>query len=117
MHPSPGSDKLPSRRSNLMSKTDEFEEQLLRDGYLDVKHRLLECGEDTQPHNHDFDTRLLVLEGEMTVVCGGTERCYRAGEILEIPAGAEHCERYGAGRLRFVAGLRRKVLSPEQRPR
>lgn len=100
-----------------MSNTDEFEGQLLRDGYLDIKHRLVERGEDTQPHNHDFDTRLLILEGEMTVVCGGTERCYRAGEILEISASAEHCERYGTDRLRFVAGLRRKVISPEPPPR
>ena len=100
-----------------MIDTDEFEEQLLRDGYLDIKHRLVERGEDTQPHNHDFDTRLLVLEGEMTVVCGGAKRCYRAGEILEISSGAEHFERYGADRLRFVAGLRRKMISPEPRPR
>ena len=96
-----------------MSNTNEFEAQLRRDGYLDIKHRLVERGEDTQPHHHDFDTRLLVLEGEMSVVCGGTQRCYRAGEILEIPAGAEHCEQYTADRLRFVAGLRRKVFSPE----
>ena len=90
-----------------MKTTDEFEEQLRRDGYLDIKRRLVERGEDTQPHTHAFDTRLLVLEGEMTVVCGGAQRTYRAGEILEIPAGAEHCERYAADRLRFVAGLRR----------
>ena len=100
-----------------MINTDKFEEQLLRDGYLDIKHRLVERGEDTQPHNHDFDTRLLVLEGEMTVACGGTKQTYRAGEILEISAGAEHCERYGADRLRFVAGLRRKAISPEPPPR
>ena len=90
---------------------------MLRDGYLDIKHKLFERGEDTQPHNHDFDTRLLVLQGKMTEVCGGTQRTYRAGEILEISADAEHCERYGPDRLRFVAGLRRKVISPEPPPR
>ena len=96
-----------------MNNVVEFEAQLRRDGYLDIKQRLLERGEDTQPHTHDFDTCLLVLEGEMTVVCGGSQRTYRAGEILEISAGTEHCERYGTGRLRFVAGLRRKVDCPE----
>ena len=96
-----------------MQNTAEFEQQLRRDGYLDIKHRLLDCGENTQPHTHDFDTRLLVLEGEMTVVCAGTHRTYRAGEILEISAGAEHCERYAANRLSFVAGLRRRVVSTE----
>ncbi len=100
-----------------MSNTDEFEEQLRHDGYLDIKHRLVERGEDTQPHRHDFDTRLLVLEGEMTVVCGGAQRTYRAGETLEISAGAEHCERYGRDPLCFVAGLRRKVISLTLPPR
>ena len=99
-----------------MNNTDEFEAQLRSDGYLDIKHRVVECGEDTQPHHHDFDTRLLVLEGEMSVVCGGTTRTYRAGEILEISAGAEHCEQYAADRLRFVAGLRRNAISPEPLP-
>ena len=96
-----------------MNKTDEFEAKLRRDGCLDIKHRMIERGEDTHPHQQEFDTRLLVREGEMTVVCGGTQRTYRAGEVLEISAGAEHCERYAADRLSFVAGLRRKVVSTE----
>ena len=49
----------------------------------------------------------------MTVVCAGTQRTYRAGEILEISADAEHCERYAADRLSFVAGLRRKAIGTE----
>ena len=32
-----------------MTNTDEFEEQLRHDGYLDIKHRLVERGEDTPP--------------------------------------------------------------------
>ena len=53
----------------------------------------------------------------MTMVCGGAQRTYRAGETLEISAGAEHCERYGPDRLRFVADLRRKVISLALPPR
>lgn len=87
---------------------DEFEEQLRRDGYLEIRHRFFERGVDTQPHAHDFDTRLLVQEGEMTIVCGGSRRAYRAGEMLEIPAGVEHCECYADAPVRFMAGLRRR---------
>lgn len=94
--------------------TDEFEQELRRDGYLDIKHRLVERGEDTQPHSHDFDTRLLVLEGQMTVACGDSRRTYQAGEILEILAGVAHCESYAPARLRFVAGLRRPVPNPRR---
>lgn len=85
---------------------EEFEAQLQRDGYLEVKHRSIEQGQDTRPHCHDFDTRLLVQEGELTIVCGDDVHTYRAGEMLEIPAGVEHCERYAPRRVRFVAGLR-----------
>ena len=95
-----------------MTPSDQFEQQLLHDGYLDIKHRQCERGEDTQPHTHAFDTRLLILEGEMTVVCGGDQRTYKAGDILEIPAGTAHCERYAAARLQFVAGLRHTLVSP-----
>ena len=96
-----------------MNNTAEFEEQLKRDGYLDIKHRQIERGENTKTHKHDFDTRLLVMSGELTVVCGDNQRTYRAGEILEIAAEAEHFELYGQDRLSFVAGLRRKLTNSE----
>ena len=92
--------------------TSEFEAQLHRDGYLEIKHRLIDRGLDTRPHSHPFDTRLLVLEGETTIVCGGAQRTYRAGDIVEIDAGVEHCERYGAARVGLVAGLRHKPAGP-----
>lgn len=95
---------------------DQFEDQLRRDGYLEIKHRCLERGEDTLPHSHDFDTRLLVQQGELTLVCGDARRAYRAGEILEIPAGALHSECYAPGPVQFVAGLRRPVILQRQSP-
>ena len=91
---------------------DAFENQLRHDGYLEIKHRFVERGEDTHPHHPDFDTRLLVLEGELTLVCGDARRAYRAGEILEIPAGVEHRECYAPEPFRFVAGLRGRSAGP-----
>ena len=92
--------------------TEEFEDQLRRDGYLEIKHRCIERAADTPAHRHDFDTRLLVQAGELTLVCGDARRAYRAGEILEIPAGVEHCECYAPEPIRFVAGLRRRPAGP-----
>ncbi len=94
-----------------MSK-DEFEQQLRRDGYLDIKHRHIERGVDSQPHCHDFDTRLLVEEGELTIVSADAQRTYRAGDILELTAGVEHRECYTPEPLRYVAGLRRYSAAP-----
>ena len=36
--------------------TEEFEDQLRRDGYLEIKHRCIERAADTPAHRHDFDT-------------------------------------------------------------
>ena len=91
---------------------DEFENLLRRDGYLDVKHRYLEGSADSQPHCHDFDTRLLVEEGELTIVIKDARRTYRAGDILELTAGVEHHECYTPEPLRYVAGLRRYPAAP-----
>jgi quercetin dioxygenase-like cupin family protein len=86
--------------------TQAFEAQLRRDGYLEVRHRSMERGVDTTPHSHPFDTRLLLLEGELTVVRDGRADICRAGEVIEIARGAEHFERYGPTRVVLVAGLR-----------
>lgn len=94
-----------------MITADEFEDQLRRDGYLEIKHRFLERGVDTQPHCHDFDTRLMVQEGELTLLCGDSRRAYRPGDILEIAAGVEHCERYAGGPVRLIAGLRHRTAA------
>ena len=88
--------------------TREFEAKMLRDGYLDIKTKTIETGVDLSIHNHAFDTRLLVLEGEATITCAGVERTYRAGEVMEIERGVEHTERYGQTRFRFVVALRHK---------
>lgn len=87
---------------------EQFLIELASDGYAEVRHRNFDRGEDSQPHSHDFDTRLLVQQGELTIVWGEISRTYKAGEILEIPAGQLHCERYAPAPVRFIAGLRHR---------
>ena len=86
--------------------TREFEAQLRRDGYLDIKTKSLDPAIGTGPHSHPFDTRLLVLEGEATITCGVQQRLYRPGDVMEIERGVEQFEQYGSARFGFVAGLR-----------
>ncbi len=90
----------------MPTETDHFESGLLRDGYLDVRRRSLESGVDTTPHTHDFDTRLMVLQGEMSVVYDDSTMVARAGDVIEIVRDTSHCERYRPGPIVFVAGLR-----------
>ena len=86
--------------------TCEFEAELLRDGFLDVKTKTVETDVDLGPHCHAFDTRLLVLEGEATIVCDGVPRVYREGEVMVIDRAVAHEERFGQTRFRFMVGLR-----------
>ena len=104
----------------MATDTREFEAQLRRDGYLDIKHRVFDRGVDTTPHSHPFDTRLLILEGETTIVYGDVAHTYRAGDVFELTAGVEHCEQHPDTRFGFVAGLRhepagRSSAATEQR--
>jgi hypothetical protein len=46
-------------------------------------------------HAHEFDARLLILEGAMTIAAEGQERTYRTGDIFTMAAGCQHAEQAG----------------------
>jgi mannose-6-phosphate isomerase-like protein (cupin superfamily) len=71
-----------------------------------VRRRSLESGVDTTPHTHAFDTRLIVLQGEMPAVIDHETRVTRSGDIIDIALDASYCERYRPGPIAFVVGLR-----------
>lgn len=83
-----------------------FENELQEASYGEVVDRRMEPGLVNPVHAHEFDARLLVLEGEMTIASEGSERTYRAGEIFEMPAGRRHSETAGPGGVRYLAGRR-----------
>ena len=62
-------------------------------------------------HAHEFDARLLILEGEMTILCGGEERTYGAGDTFAMTAGRRHTERSGPQGVRYLAGRRYQQAS------
>ncbi len=86
----------------------EFETKLREDGY-DVARRDLDPGHVAPEHDHPWDTRGMVLEGEFTVVQGGESRSYAPGEVFDVPAGVAHRERHGAGGGRILFGRRKKA--------
>lgn len=90
--------------------TRDFEAGLQRDGYLETKIKSVEPGYLSKPHSHPFDTRLLVLDGEATIVYGDGERTCKAGDVLEINAGVEHFERHGESPFRAFVGLRHHAV-------
>lgn len=83
-----------------------FEAELRDEGYGEVVDRRMQPREVNRTHAHEFDARLLVLEGAMTIAAEGGERTYRAGEIFAMPAGRPHSETAGPEGARYLAGRR-----------
>jgi quercetin dioxygenase-like cupin family protein len=84
----------------------EFESALARGGYAPGLERQMAPNTVKPEHAHEFDARLLMLDGEMTITCDGSARTYRAGDTFEMAAGRRHAESCGAAGARYLAGLR-----------
>jgi quercetin dioxygenase-like cupin family protein len=90
-----------------MNRT-QFETDLRAQGYQEVVDRQMVANHINPEHSHEFDARLLVLEGEMTVTREGDEQTYRTGDTFAVTAGCRHAERSGAEGVRYLAGRRHR---------
>jgi quercetin dioxygenase-like cupin family protein len=82
-----------------------FEAALQRDGY-EIVARTMEPNATNAEHTHDFDARVLVVAGEMTLARDGARHAYRPGETFEITHGHRHAEIAGPDGATYVAGRR-----------
>ena len=83
----------------------EFEADLRREGY-ELREGNIEPNVHRKAHAHEFDVRLLVLEGSVTLVFGTDRRIYGPGDSCNVPAGTMHEEHTAAEGVRFLAGRR-----------
>jgi len=99
-------------RDDVMDRV-AFEKQLRADGYRVVNASLRPNMVDPD-HCHDFDARLFVLGGEITITRDGKPETFRAGDCCEIPAGQVHAEHVGPEGVAYLAGRRRAgPLTPQ----
>src|ERR1700761_8060211 len=84
----------------------EFESDLRRDGFSAVYSSLTPNMKEAN-HCHDFDARLFVLGGEITVTRDNKAETFRAGQCCEAPAGCRHTERVGPLGVAYLPGRRR----------
>jgi quercetin dioxygenase-like cupin family protein len=92
----------------------EFEADVAREGY-EVRDGQIEPNVHRQPHAHDFDARLLVLDGTITLAIGDEWITYRAGDACSIPAGTIHAEHTDGDGARYVLGRRTPSRAPTAR--
>ena len=83
----------------------EFEADVRREGY-ELREGKIEPNVHRDAHSHEFDARLLVLEGSVTLVFGTDRRTYGPGDSCNVSAGTMHEEHTQADGVRFLAGRR-----------
>ena len=90
-----------------MSQSD-FEAALHRDGYQ-IFYGGLKAGEVNPEHSHDWDARVMVIGGEITLTRAGRSETFRAGDTCGVAAGEMHTEHVGPQGVAYIAGRRTVV--------
>jgi len=88
----------------------EFDADLRREGYQ-VMNTSLAPNQLNPAHTHDFDARIMVLAGEITITRDGQARTYHAGDYWLTPARAVHAELAGPEGVAIIIG--RRANSPD----
>lgn len=83
----------------------EFEAELRRDGYQ-IVYNGFTPGAVNAEHSHDWDARLMILGGEITITRGGKSEIFRAGQTCAVAAGEKHTEHIGPQGVAYIAGRR-----------
>ena len=78
---------------------------LTREGY-ELREGEIKPNVHREPHAHEFDARLFVLEGSITLVFKDGRCTYGPGDSCNVPAGTMHEEHTGADGVRYLAGRR-----------
>ena len=94
---------LSGRRRNGPLTRAAFESDLRREGF-EVVHGGQQPNFAEELHAHDFDARIMVLSGEITVTRDNKADTFRAGDHCEIPAGCQHTTNVGPEGVALMVG-------------
>jgi mannose-6-phosphate isomerase-like protein (cupin superfamily) len=91
------------RRNGGVLTPQAFESDLRREGFQ-VIHGGQQPNFSEDLHAHDFDVRIMVLSGEITVTRDNKPQVFHAGENCEIPCGCEHTVNVGSEGVAYLVG-------------
>lgn len=92
---------------------EEIIKKLESEGYEKVWPYDAESNEVDDEHDHDFDTKLHILSGDIRIkrLSGGAIMDFhlKEGEEIEIPRGQLHSAKVGAGGCRYIVAERHSI--------
>ncbi len=83
---------------------EAFTESLTKDGFPEAVVVTREANTSMDVHEHPFEAKALILEGELHIRVGETEQAYKVGDIFHLPANKPHAERYGPNGVTYLVG-------------
>ena len=83
--------------------SEQFLQLLRRDGFPEpVEVQQVPNGQ-IGVHEHPFEVKALVVEGDITIVIDGLSRNFKAGEIFHLVLNQPHAESYGSEGVKYLA--------------
>jgi len=82
----------------------EFERVLSAEGFTTVVLVTYEANGGRDLHEHPFESKALVLSGELEIDTDGTTTHYRAGDVFHLGCSQPHVERYGPAGVSYLVG-------------
>ncbi len=88
---------------------DEFVIWVDADGFSATRTIEYEANQQPPMHAHEFDARLLVTSGELTMALDDGDVVLRTGDECEVPAGTSHSEQGGPDGATVILATRSAV--------
>ena len=83
--------------------SEQFLQLLRRDGFPEpVEVQQVPNGQ-IGVHEHLFEVKALVVEGDITIVIDGLSKNYKAGEMFHLELKQPHAESYGSEGVKYLA--------------
>lgn len=83
--------------------SEQFLQLLRRDGFPEpVEVQQVPNGQ-IGVHEHPFEVKALVVEGDITIVIDGLSKNYKAGEMFHLELKHPHAESYGSEGVKYLA--------------
>ena len=83
--------------------SEEFLQLLLREGFPEpVEVQQVPNGQ-LGIHEHPFEVRALVVEGDITIVIDGLSKIYKVGDVFHLELKQLHAESYGSEGVKYLA--------------